>query len=58
MIEEPFLRRNDGMVSFGYSLMRGKRASMEDFYHAQVSSQLLAYLRFLLSTSVSMHHSI
>lgn len=27
--------RADGRVSFGYSLMRGKRASMEDFYHAQ-----------------------
>ena len=23
-------------MSFGYSLMRGKRQSMEDFYHAQV----------------------
>ena len=28
----------DGRVSFGYSLMRGKRASMEDFYFAQVDS--------------------
>jgi protein phosphatase 1L len=27
--------RQDGKVIFGYSLMRGKRASMEDFYHAQ-----------------------
>ncbi|KAA6422946.1 MAG: phosphatase 2C [Trebouxia sp. A1-2] len=27
--------RPDGKVSFGYSLMRGKRQSMEDFYHAQ-----------------------
>lgn len=28
--------RHDGKVSFGYSLMRGKRASMEDYFHAQV----------------------
>ncbi|KAL3137661.1 hypothetical protein ABBQ38_004936 [Trebouxia sp. C0009 RCD-2024] len=27
--------RPDGKVSFGYSLMRGKRQSMEDFYYAQ-----------------------
>ncbi|KAK9831431.1 hypothetical protein WJX81_004250 [Elliptochloris bilobata] len=27
--------RHDGKVSFGYSAMRGKRASMEDYYHAQ-----------------------
>lgn len=27
--------RQDQRVSFGYSLIRGKRASMEDFYHAQ-----------------------
>ncbi|KAK9831289.1 hypothetical protein WJX74_010677 [Apatococcus lobatus] len=27
--------RPDGRVSYGFSLMRGKRASMEDFYHAQ-----------------------
>ena len=27
---------SDNKVSFGFSLMRGKRASMEDFYHAQV----------------------
>lgn len=27
--------RHDGKVSYGYSLMRGKRASMEDYFHAQ-----------------------
>lgn len=26
--------REDGKVSFGFSLMRGKRANMEDFHHA------------------------
>lgn len=29
--------REDGRVSFGFSLMRGKRPNMEDFHHAQVS---------------------
>ena len=32
----PHPRRQDNKVSFGYSAMRGKRASMEDYYHAQV----------------------
>ena len=32
--------RQDQRVSFGYSLIRGKRASMEDFYHAQVLAVL------------------
>lgn len=32
-------RRQDGKVSFGYSAMRGKRASMEDYYHAQVRAR-------------------
>ena len=32
----PSARRQDNKVSFGYSAMRGKRASMEDYYHAQV----------------------
>ncbi|GAX74792.1 hypothetical protein CEUSTIGMA_g2239.t1 [Chlamydomonas eustigma] len=27
--------REDGLVSFGYSLMKGKRPNMEDFYHAE-----------------------
>ena len=31
------LFRPDSKVSFGFSLMRGKRASMEDFYTAQVN---------------------
>ena len=30
--------RPDGQVSVGFSLMRGKRATMEDFYTAQASS--------------------
>ncbi len=30
--------RECGRVSFGYSLMRGKRQNMEDFHHAQVPS--------------------
>lgn len=30
--------RADGKVTFGYSLMRGKRQSMEDFHYAQVRS--------------------
>lgn len=30
------LCRPDGKVSYGYSLMRGKRSNMEDFHHAQV----------------------
>ena len=28
--------REDGRVSFGFSLMRGKRPNMEDFHHAEV----------------------
>lgn len=28
--------RGDGRVSFGFSLLRGKRMTMEDFYDAQV----------------------
>jgi hypothetical protein len=28
--------REDGHVSFGFSLMRGKRPNMEDFHHAEV----------------------
>ena len=31
-------RRPDGQVSVGFSLMRGKRATMEDFYTAQAGS--------------------
>ena len=29
--------REDGQVSFGFSLMRGKRPNMEDFHHAEVT---------------------
>ena len=32
----PDLCREDGRVSFGYSTLRGKRASMEDFLQAKV----------------------
>ena len=31
--------RSDGQVAYGYSLMRGRRATMEDFHHAAVSSK-------------------
>lgn len=34
--------RPDGHVSFGFSLMRGKRATMEDFYTAQVGASEVA----------------
>ena len=34
--------RQDQRVSFGYSLIRGKRASMEDFYHAQAGADSAA----------------
>jgi len=29
--------RSDGQMAYGYSLMRGRRATMEDFHHAAVS---------------------
>ncbi len=28
--------REDGLVSFGYSLLKGKRPNMEDYHHAEV----------------------
>ncbi|WIA09237.1 hypothetical protein OEZ85_008645 [Tetradesmus obliquus] len=31
--------RPDGKVSYGYSLMRGKRSNMEDFHHAQFKTE-------------------
>jgi hypothetical protein len=31
-----FHPRPDGQVAYGYSLMRGRRATMEDFHHAAV----------------------
>ncbi len=31
-----FLCRKDNKVSYGYSVMRGKRAGMEDFFFAEV----------------------
>jgi hypothetical protein len=40
--------RPDGKVSFGYSLMRGKRSNMEDFHHAQVGVCCTAALLLLL----------
>lgn len=36
----PDLCREDGRVSFGYSTLRGKRASMEDFLQAKVDTLL------------------
>jgi hypothetical protein len=40
----PDFCREDGRVSFGYSTLRGKRASMEDFLQAKVVSLLVAYV--------------
>lgn len=34
------ISREDGKVSFGYSTLRGKRASMEDFLQAKVTRRL------------------
>lgn len=34
-----FFNRGDGRVSFGFSLLRGKRMTMEDFYDAQVKEE-------------------
>eukprot|EP00775_Hariotina_reticulata_P010325 gene10325-10482_t len=31
--------RPDGKVSYGYSLLRGKRSNMEDFHHAQFKTE-------------------
>jgi hypothetical protein len=32
----PLSTRSDGQIAYGYSLMRGRRATMEDFHHAAV----------------------
>lgn len=47
----PLLPRPDGRVSYGFSLMRGKRASMEDFYHAQVGVEASSRCSGVANTS-------